>query len=288
MQILIIGGEGQLGNSLKDIAKNESFASFTITQIEELNLSKESNVESFLTANYFDYIVNTAAYTNVDKAEEEKDIAKIINSKAPGWIGKYAAKDTGIIQISTDYVFDGSANEPLSPDIKPNPCSVYGKTKLKGEENLLKEHSNSAIIRTSWLYSQYGGNFVKTMLNLGSKKNEINVVFDQIGTPTYAEDLAKAIIFILKQSCRDKSQFIPGIYHYSNEGVCSWYDFAHTIFNLSSINCKINPVLSDMFPTKAPRPSYSVMDKTKIKESYHLEIPHWYDSIKKHISTFSK
>ncbi len=282
MKILIIGGEGQLGNSLTKLSKNESFAQFQTTTIDQLDLSKEENIEIFFEKQSFDYVVNCTAYTAVDKAENDQVTARLINAKAIQWIGRYAKlKGAGVIHISTDYVFSGESNLPLTTKDIVNPNSVYGITKAEGEQLLMKENKNSIIIRTSWLYSEYGSNFLKTMLKLGAEKEEIKVVFDQIGTPTYASDLASAILHILKTVALDSTHFVPDVYHYSNEGVCSWYDFAQMIFKLAKVNCKIEAVRSDLFPTIAKRPAYSVMDKAKIKKQFNIAIPFWVDSLEK-------
>lgn len=282
MKILIIGGEGQLGNSLTKLSKNESFAQFQTTTIDQLDLSKEENIEIFFEKQSFDYVVNCTAYTAVDKAENDQVTARLINAKAIQWIGRYAKlKGAGVIHISTDYVFSGESNLPLTTKDIVNPNSVYGITKAEGEQLLMQENKNSIIIRTSWLYSEYGSNFLKTMLKLGAEKEEIKVVFDQIGTPTYASDLASAILHILKTVALDSTHFVPDVYHYSNEGVCSWYDFAQMIFKLAKVNCKIEAVRSDLFPTIAKRPAYSVMDKAKIKKQFNIAIPFWVDSLEK-------
>ncbi|HLW08429.1 MAG TPA: dTDP-4-dehydrorhamnose reductase [Marinilabiliaceae bacterium] len=282
MKILIIGGEGQLGNSLTKLSKNESFAQFQTTTIDQLDLSKEENIEIFFEKQSFDYVVNCTAYTAVDKAENDQVTARLINAKAIQWIGRYAKlKGAGVIHISTDYVFSGESNLPLTTKDIVNPNSVYGITKAEGEQLLMQENKNSIIIRTSWLYSEYGSNFLKTMLKLGAEKEEIKVVFDQIGTPTYASDLASAILHILKTVALDSTHFVPDVYHYSNEGVCSWYDFAQMIFKLAKLKCKIEAVRSDLFPTIAKRPAYSVMDKAKIKKQFNIAIPFWVDSLEK-------
>jgi len=280
MKVLIIGGEGQLGSSLKQQIQNETFAQFEITTMNELDLSKEDNIKEFFEHTDFNYVVNCTAYTAVDKAESDRVTARLINAKAIQWIGRHAAaKKAGVIHVSTDYVFSGEGNTPLSTREPVSPTSVYGTTKAEGEQLLAMENSQSIIIRTSWLYSEYGNNFMKTMLRLGSEKESINVVYDQIGTPTYAGDLAAAILHILRKTAADAQNFVPGIYHYSNEGVCSWYDFASMIFKIKGLKCFINPVLSDAFPSVAKRPVYSVMDKKKIREQFGLTIPFWVNSL---------
>lgn len=288
MKILIIGGEGQLGSSIIKLMKNEDFAQFQTTTIDQLDLSKEENIEVFFEENSFDYVVNCTAYTAVDKAENDQVTARLINAKAIQWIGRYAKlKNAGVIHISTDYVFSGDSNLPLTTRDTVNPNSVYGLTKAEGEHLLMQENEKSVIIRTSWLYSEYGSNFLKTMLKLGAEQERIKVVFDQIGTPTYASDLASAILHILKTVASDPKLFVPGVYHYSNEGVCSWYDFAQMIFKFANINCKIKAVRSDQFPTLAKRPAYSVMDKSKIKNQFNIPIPFWVDSLEKCLTEMS-
>lgn len=289
MDILIIGGEGQLGTSLSNLVSKETFANFTITQLEDLDLSKEENIKSYFSTNTFKYIVNCTAYTAVDNAESDHDTARLINARAVQWIGRHAQNiGAKVIHISTDYVFNGENNTPITTKEPINPTSIYGRTKAEGEQLLLQENRDSIIIRTSWLYSEYGNNFVKTMLKLGKEREKLSVVFDQIGTPTYANDLATAIIQILKKAVNNESDFIPGIYHYSNEGVCSWFDFAKMIFKISNINIAVEPVFSKEFPTVAKRPAYSVLDKSKLKNTFGIEIPFWIDSLEKCLSNINK
>ena len=289
MRVLIVGGEGQLGLTLTELSKTAGFASFKATTMESLDLSKEENVKSCFEKEEFDYLVNCAAYTAVDRAESERETAMLINAPAPEWMAKYAhQKGAGIIHISTDYVFGGTGNRPFSPESPKFPTSVYGETKLKGEELVAKENPNHIIIRTAWLYSRYGANFVKTMLRLSEEKSELSVVYDQVGAPTYADDLAAAILRILELSAKDKSSFVPGIYHYSNLGVCSWYDFALMIFKLSKRKVKVSPVLSDEYKTAAERPAYSVMDNSKIRKTLGVQIPYWTNSLEKCIAELNK
>lgn len=282
MQILIVGGEGQLGSSLSILSEKAEFAQFEITTINQLDLSKEENIKNYLSNTHFDYLVNCSAYTAVDKAETDKDTARLLNALAPQWLAKYASeKGAGIIHISTDYVFDGTGNLPLTPEMPAHPDTVYGETKLEGEQLVAKTNPKHIIIRTSWLYSPYGNNFVKAMLAQASKKAAVNVVYDQVGTPTLAEDLAAAILNILKQVKENEAQFVPGIYHYSNLGVCSWFDFAQIIFRLSGLPVAVQPVRSSAYITAAHRPAYSVMDTYKIRHQFNLEIPYWTDSLEK-------
>ena len=289
MKILITGANGQLGNEIKALSANYSVWQFLFTDVEELNITDENAVNKFFTSTQPDYIVNCAAYTAVDKAESDFETAQKINALAPKILAKYAKKvHAKFIHISTDYVFDGEANTPYSEEDKVNPKSAYGETKLQGEKNCLHENPQSIIIRTSWLYSSYGNNFVKTMLRLGKESGQLSVVFDHVGTPTYAVDLADAIISIIGIAENNKEKFVPGIYHYSNEGVASWYDFAKAIFEISGVKCNVSPVLSNQFPTPAKRPAYSVLNKSKIKNTFDLNIPYWRDSLKNCLEKIQK
>lgn len=264
---LITGCKGQLGIEL-----TKSLPNAILTDRDVLDITDAKAVQSFITTNNIDTIINCAAYTAVDKAEEEPDVALRINAIGPENLAKTGCK---IIHISTDYVFDGKAYRPYSTTNLPNPISVYGKTKLAGEKRISENAKIYAIIRTAWLYSANGNNFVKTMRRLGSEKRTINVVCDQIGTPTFAEDLAKAIVTIIPQLNAQNS----GIYHFTNEGVCSWYDFATEIMSLSGLKCDVKPISSNEYPTKATRPFYSVLDKTKIKNTFKIDIPYWKESL---------
>jgi len=277
--ILVTGGNGQLGCEIRDLAPSYSNYHFIFTDIEELDICNHKAVEAFIEANAIGAIINCAAYTAVDKAESEKNLADKINHLAVENFARLA-KERGIklIHISTDYVFDGNTHQPYKETDSPNPQSVYGKTKLAGEKALQKINTaNTIIIRTSWVYASYGNNFVKTMLRLGKERDAVGVVYDQIGSPTYAADLAKAILHILPKVSNDR----VGIYHYSNEGLCSWYDFARAIFELTDLQVKVNPIESNQYPLPAKRPFYSILNKTKIKEEYQLEIPHWKDSLER-------
>lgn len=282
MRVLITGSNGQLGQSINEQIENDNFAVFEQVDLPDFDITDEAFIKKYLLKNKPDVIVNCAAYTAVDKAEEDTETAHSVNTLGAKWLGKYSAACGGkVIHISTDYVFDGQHNLPLTPFDKANPKSVYGKTKLAGEQELVKENPNSIIIRTSWLYSPFGHNFLKTMLRLGKEKNEINVVFDQTGTPTSALDLASAIISVIKKMNENSESFQPGIYHYSNQGVCSWYDFAVTIFKIAGIHCKVNPVFSCDFPAVAPRPVYSVLDKSLFIAKFGGEIPHWTNGVER-------
>ena len=269
MKILITGASGQLGLELSKLITDA-----ILTDKDKLDITDPKTVNDFIDLNNIDTIINCAAYTAVDKAEDDRDMAYKINVIGSENLAKTKCK---LIHISTDYVFDGNSCKPYKPEDKTNPISVYGKTKLQGEEAILKNNKNIIIIRTAWLYSKNGNNFLKTMQKLGLEKENINVVYDQVGTPTFAGDLAKAIVEILPQINKETA----GIYHYTNEGVCSWYDFACKIMKLSNLKCKVNPILSEQYPTKAIRPHYSVLDKSKIKKTFNLEIEHWEDALKK-------
>ncbi len=274
MKILVTGSNGQLGQSFRKISIDYDHE-FTFTDVEELDITKESEIDTYLKDKGFDFLINCAAYTAVDKAENDYDMALLLNTQAPYLLAKYTKKyKIRFIHISTDYVFDGKSSTPYTSLSVPNPKSVYGNTKLQGEKKVLRCNKNAKIIRTSWLYSEFGNNFVKTMMKLGQTKSSINVVFDQIGTPTYATDLAEAILKMIIHPP------LNNIFHFSNEGVCSWYDFAKKIMQLTNSKCKVMPILSKDYPTLAKRPFYSVLDKTEIKESLRIEIPHWEDSLK--------
>ena len=266
---LITGCKGQLGTELSKLLPDAICA-----DVDVLDITDENAVQNFVRNNNIDVIINCAAYTAVDKAESDIELATKINVQGPRNLAKTGAK---IIHISTDYVFDGTGHMPYTPDEKTNPVSVYGKTKRAGEIAVLENNSVAVVIRTAWLYSPYGNNFVKTMRRLGGEKTEINVVADQIGTPTYAADLADAIVKIIPQMNIENS----GIYHFTNEGVCSWYDFANEIMELSNLSCIVNPIKSSQYPTPAARPFYSVLDKEKIKSVFGINIKHWKDGLKR-------
>lgn len=276
MNILVTGANGQLGNEMRVVAGGQTALVYHFTDVAELDICDEQAVERFVAEGAIDCIVNCAAYTNVNKAEEDTVLCDRLNHLAPANLARVAAKyRIGLVHVSTDYVFNGEHHVPYREDDATCPNSVYGTTKLAGEEAIQAIHPEAVIIRTAWLYSSFGNNFVKTMLRLGKEREELGVVFDQIGTPTYARDLARAIHHIVG------SGIVPGIYHYSNEGVCSWYDFTKAIFDLGGIaTCRLNPLHTDEYPTPAARPHYSVLDKTKIKQIYGVEVPHWMDSLR--------
>ncbi|MDE6832616.1 MAG: dTDP-4-dehydrorhamnose reductase [Muribaculaceae bacterium] len=278
MRILVTGGNGQLGKCIRD-ATTDSTDTYIFTDVDDFDITDPEAVDLMLRCNDFQVIVNCAAFTDVNAAESKAEIAEQINAEAVGYIAE-AAKKYGVffIQISTDYVFGGNINNtPCDENQQPNPTGVYGLTKLHGEEAIRKSGCRYMIIRTAWLYSRYGKNFVKTMISLTASKPEISVVIDQAGTPTYAPDLARAIVEIISRRLFEQHD---GIYHYSNEGVCSWYDFATAIGKLAGNDgCNVLPCRSDEFPSPVRRPSYSVLDKTKIKQELGIRVPYWMDSL---------
>ncbi|MDE6022972.1 MAG: dTDP-4-dehydrorhamnose reductase [Muribaculaceae bacterium] len=283
MNILITGANGQLGSCMQNAAKN-SKDSYIFTDVAELDITNADAVRKMVKENDVKVIINCAAYTNVDKAESDAEFAEILNAKAVRNLAEAAkANDGTLIHISTDYVFGGSHGNTPRTELEPvNPTGVYGVTKLHGEQEIAESGVKALIFRTAWLYSEYGKNFVKTMLNLTGTKPQLKVVFDQVGTPTYAQDLADAIYHIVENRQFDGNE---GIYHYSNEGVCSWYDFTKMIAEISgNSGCDIQPCHSDEFPSPVVRPSYSVLDKTKFKDTFKLTIPYWTESLKKCIS----
>ncbi|NOX86486.1 MAG: dTDP-4-dehydrorhamnose reductase [Chlorobi bacterium] len=277
-KILVTGSKGQLGSEIRDLSPGYPGFQFEFIDIDELDLTDAAAVQDFFTEKHFEFCINCSAYTAVDKAEEEEEMAMAVNFTAVKNLAHIlAGKKTFLIHISTDYVFDGKNHKPYTETDTTSPQSVYGLSKLKGEEAVLKSTADAIIIRTSWLYSGYGNNFVKTILRLAKERDTINVVADQVGTPTYAGDLAKAILEIIASE-----KLKPGkqIYHYSNEGVTSWFDFARAIVDEYGLNCKILPIETKDFPTKATRPFYSILNKRKIKQDFQMEIPYWRDSLK--------
>ena len=276
MNILITGCNGQLGNEIQLLEKENLQHTYFNTDVAELDITDQQAIEKFVNDKEIDGIVNCAAYTAVDKAEENEALCQKLNAEAPAYLAHAIGQRGGwMIQISTDYVFDGTGHTPYQEDADTCPNSVYGRTKLVGELNVQKLCERFLIIRTAWLYSTFGNNFVKTMIRLGKEKPELGVIFDQIGTPTYARDLAVAVFAAINQG------IVPGIYHFSNEGVISWYDFAKAIHRLTGITtCHVRPLHTLEYPTPAARPHYSVLDKTKIKQTYHIEIPYWEESLK--------
>lgn len=279
MNILVTGANGQLGNEMRIVAKN-SADNYIFTDVAELDITNAAAVEKIVKDNDVNVIVNCAAYTNVDKAEDDREFAEILNAKAAENLAVAMKKNDGLlVHVSTDYVFGGTKNNtPCKEDEPANPTGVYGVTKLHGEQAIMATGCHYIIIRTAWLYSEFGKNFLKTMLNLTATKPQLKVVFDQVGTPTYAYDLALAIFDIVENR---KYEGNDGVYHYSNEGVCSWFDFTKMIAEYAgNTQCDIQPCHSDEFPSKVVRPSYSVLDKTKIKATFGTVVPYWTDSLK--------
>lgn len=272
---LVTGCKGQLGTALQSLLKDKA----VYIDRDELDLTDEEAVKNYLSANSFEYIINCAAYTAVDKAEADVETAHKVNALAPLYLAKYGKH---IVHISTDYVFDGTNHKPYTEEDETNPVSVYGKTKREGEINVLNNAESAIVIRTAWLYSPHGGNFVKTMRKLGEQRDSLNVVFDQIGTPTNAYDLAEAIVAALPQIKSDEKE----IYHFTDEGVCSWYDFAREIMEQSKLSCQVYPIESKDYPTPAARPHYSVLNKAKIKQRFNITIPHWKEGLEKCLKQF--
>ena len=282
MNILVTGANGQLGNEMRRVSL-DSRNRYLFTDVNELDITDATAVCNMLKKEQIDVIVNCAAYTNVDRAEDDFAMADLLNNKAVENLA-VAAAETGamLIHVSTDYVFRGDKNIPCRESWETDPLGVYGKTKLAGEQSLVKAGCKYLIFRTAWLYSPFGKNFVKTMRQLTSTKDSLKVVFDQVGTPTYAGDLAALIYNIIEENLLDRQ----GVYHFSNEGVCSWYDFTVAIHRLAGItSCKVKPLHTAEYPAKANRPAYSVLDKTKIKTTFGIEIPHWEESLKRCIDT---
>ncbi|NPA68469.1 MAG: dTDP-4-dehydrorhamnose reductase [Chlorobi bacterium] len=279
-KILITGANGQLGNEIKKISNNFKYFDFIFTDVDDLDITDIKKIEDFYYSQKFDFIVNCAAYTAVDKAETEPEIAEKINAFAVKNLAEISRENKiPLVHISTDYVFDGKSKIPYKEDDAVNPQSVYGKTKLKGEE-FAKTAYEYFIIRTSWLYSSFGNNFVKTILRLGREREELKIVSDQTGSPTYAEDLAFAVLKML-QKISGFSGSYSGIYHFSDEGSCSWYEFAKEITKISGIDCNILPISTEEYPVPAKRPEYSLLDKSKIKTTFDIDIPFWKDSLKR-------
>ncbi len=284
MNILITGCNGQLGNEMLLLEKDYSQHTWHNTDVAELDITNQLAVEQFVAEKKIDGIVNCAAYTAVDKAESDNERCTTLNTVAPAYLAATVEKRGGwMIQISTDYVFNGTKHTPYVETDTPCPDSVYGSTKLAGELGVQKFCRKAMIIRTAWLYSTFGNNFVKTMIRLGKEKEQLGVIFDQVGTPTYARDLARAIMTAIEKGV------VPGVYHFSNEGVISWYDFTKAIHRLAGINtCRVKPIHTAEYPTPAHRPHFSVLDKTKIKQTYGIEVPYWEESLKECVEQLVK
>ena len=275
--ILVTGGNGQLGQELQRLAKGSEHT-FLFTDVAELDITDLSAVERYFAEKKINVCINCAAYTAVDKAETDEATAIRINVTGAENLGKACATQGAVLfHISTDFVFDGASGKLYTETDAPNPLGVYGATKLKGEQKALAANPKTYVVRTAWLYSSFANNFVKTMLRLGEERKELGIVADQVGTPTYAADLAKALLQMLE---KEPGPAAFGVYHYSNEGVASWYDFAVAIFEMGGLQVKVNPIPTEAYPVPAKRPSYSVLDKRKIKESFGLSVPHWRNSLK--------
>ena len=289
IKILVTGSNGQLGQELQVLAASPAYANynFTFANRQLLPLHDSYQMQFFFDANDFDFCINAAAYTAVDKAESESDLAYLINEKAVDFLANIChKKNIKLVHISSDYVYHNTDNMPILESAKINAQGVYAASKAAGEKKAL-QFGNAIVLRTSWVYSSFGNNFVKTMLRLGKERQHLNVVYDQIGTPTYAADLAKVILDIIEKwqnKSVDNKAFDKEIYNFSNEGVLSWYDFAQTIFELENIACEVAPIRSNQYPTPAARPSFSVMDKNKIKSTFDIQIPYWKESLKKCLS----
>lgn len=278
---LVIGSKGQLGQEIKFLTRNSDSFEYEFVDKEELDITKKSNIEKYLKSVKYDFVVNCAAYTAVDKAEEDSENALLLNSTAVSYLAEICSNfNINLIHISTDFVFSGYNYIPYKENDACAPLSEYGMSKLKGEIELQKINPKSIIIRTSWLYSSFGNNFIKTIIRLSKERKELNVVYDQVGTPTYARDLANTILEIIRSE-----KFNYGIYHFSNEGVCSWYDFAVEVVRYLDLNIKIYPIETKDYKLPATRPNYSVLNKEKIKTIYNIDIPHWVDSLKKCLDT---
>lgn len=274
-KILVTGSNGQLGNEIRCLSAKYPDFSFLFTDVAELDITNSKAVEIYFKQEKPDFLINCAAYTAVDKAEDDVELCYKINETAVGVLAENAQRyGCRMIHVSTDYVFDGQSYQPYTEDMPVSPASVYGRSKLAGEQLLLKLLPDSVIVRTSWLYSSFGNNFVKTILRLSRERESLNVIFDQVGTPTFAADLAEALMSIVSQD-----EFHPGVYHFSNEGVCSWYDFALKISRMDGNECDVKPIETKDYPVKTPRPFYSVLNKQKIKKTYNLRIAHWEDGL---------
>lgn len=286
--ILVTGASGQLGSEIRERSARYSGYEFIFTDADELDITDAAETSAFVAANPPSWVINCAAFTAVDKAEDEEPLATAINARGvENLVNAIRGTDCRLIHISTDYIFDGTSPVPYSEDDIPSPASAYGRSKLAGEKAAMR-WPDTIIIRTSWLYSSYGNNFVKTILRKAGTAPGINVVFDQAGSPTYAADLAAAILDIISGVIRNSHNFVPGIFNYSDEGVCSWYDLACEIIREAQSQCAVIPVRSSAWPSKVKRPAYSVLDKTSIKEAYNLTIPHWRTSLKNCISKIDR
>jgi dTDP-4-dehydrorhamnose reductase len=275
IRILVTGANGQVGSELRFLSESLQQCQFTFTDRTELDIANAEVVKGYFEQHSFDYLINCAAYTAVDKAESEKELAYQINAEAPSMLAGVAAKHgCRYIHISTDFVFDGTASQPITEEAATNPLSVYGASKLQGDLDVMANNKDALIVRTSWVYSSFGNNFVKTILRLCKERETLNVIYDQVGTPTYARDLAACILNIITSG-----KWESGIYNYSNEGVASWYDFAVAIKDIAGLKTRILPIETKDYPTPATRPKYSVLNKKKMKDTFAVEIPYWRESL---------
>lgn len=287
-KILVTGANGQLGNELRRLCKNFPGLEFIFTDVDMLDITNPDAVSVFMEASKPAIVVNCAAYTNVEGAEDDVKSARKINALAPQVLAAACAmQDSFLIHVSTDFVFDGETSVPYKEDDETNPLSVYGSSKLEGEEKIRSVFDDYVIIRTSWLYSEYGNNFVRKIIAKGKDQESIGIVNDQFGSPTYARDLANCIIDMIIKSILNPTAYLPGVYHYANQGSCSWAEFTKEIFHLAEIDCAVEGISSEEFPTKAKRPKYSVLDTTKVRNSFGIGIPNWRDSLKECISVIN-
>lgn len=288
LKILVTGANGQLGHCIQDLAKESEYAmhQYFFTDVDDLNICSYTALDNFARSNQPDVIINAAAYTAVDNAEDDIEKAYLLNRDAVDNLARIAkAYNIYLVHISTDYVFSGEACHPYPPEAKVEPKSIYGKSKAAGEDKITASGCSASIIRTSWLYSEYGKNFVKTMLKLGRERDEVNVVSDQIGGPTYAGDLAKAIFASIKANINKTG---VQLYHYADEGITSWYDFTQAIMEIGQLQCKVNAIFTSEYPAKAPRPAYSVFDLSKTKQELNVDIPYWRKSLSLTINKLQK
>lgn len=287
MNILVAGSNGQLGSEIGVLQSKYPDWKFLFLDLPDIDITNSEMVEDVVSTNNIAVIINCAAYTAVDKAESEKDLARKVNVTGPEVLAKVASKnDCTLIHVSTDFVFEGTKSFPYTEKDETKPLSVYGITKADGEKAVLENCEKSLVLRTSWLYSSFGNNFAKTMIKFGIERDELNVIYEQTGTPTYARDLAKAILDIITYNLENTPKY--GLFHYANEGVASWYDFTKAIHAIYGITCKVNPILAKDYPLPAVRPNYSVMDKAKIKSEFNIEIPYWQDSLKECLSVLKE
>jgi len=278
MQVLVTGSEGQLGKSLQKHQDKYNTLKFTWTDIHNLDITNTKSLRSFFSKNKFDYIINCAAYTAVDKAEEDQEMAHLLNVDAPGYLASFASQQNAtFIHISTDFIFGSDKRTPYAEGDIPKPKGVYATTKYQGEKRVFEKSKNSIIVRTSWLYSEFGKNFVKTIMHYARERGELNVVNDQVGTPTYAGDLASALLLMMDKRYAPENN---EIFHYSNHGITTWFEFAQEIVKLANIPCKINPITTEEFSAPAPRPFYSMLDKSKFMHRFNTDIPDWKESLK--------